>query len=161
MSVVNSPGRQQGEEMLGDVGIGALEWRGNKATNILITIHDLCMVDTGTTPQSWKTAPATANQVGPWAVCSQTVTVAENSGVVSLKTHGVFYLKGSGVIKPWQYVENSATVAGRVEAFVTGTLDQGRKVGICLGKADTWDTGAPVNSADGDWVAVWIPFGGL
>jgi hypothetical protein len=70
-------------------------------------------------------------------------------------------------------VQASASTVGKVIAFAETNIDATpgqtelkgaqddikRLVGVCLGTAETWNTGAPAKSADEDLVAVYIPLG--
>lgn len=167
--MVNNPGAVLGQF----VGIpGSFPLRLNKATGITVTRGKVCKLDAGTSPDSWVTTSAAADQYGPFVIPTETV----GTGVLKFSTRGndIWYLKADGAIEPGSPVQASASTAGEVVAFVETTIDATpgqaelqdaqddrlRQIGICLGKADNWNTGAPTAAADGDLVAVYVPFGG-
>lgn len=172
MSLVRSPGRVAGE--ICDLGAGYQEMTKVKATNILMTKGDLAHVNTGTSPPSWRSTPASAGTEGPFGLTLETVTVAEASGRVSIMTDGIGILKADGVCLVGGEVQASSANIGRVSPFVatdvtssptettieTGLKDRRRKVGICLGSADTFDTSAAANGVDGGLVAIDFRHGG-
>jgi hypothetical protein len=171
-AMVNSPGRKAG--MISDMGPPAVEHRGNKATNILVTVGDLAHINRATTPDSWRTTPASAGSQGPFGLVTETVPVADGSAVFSVKQECFAYVICDGVVPVNSLVQASDTTAGHVKAFAptdvgasptqttinTARDDHYRIVGLCKGFADNWDTGAPTDGSDGDIVCVWIPEGG-
>jgi hypothetical protein len=172
--VDRSPGRLNGDEIIADMGAGYYETTQAKATNILVTRQDVVHINTGTSPPSWRSTPASAGTKGPFGVCMKTVTVAQGLGTLSVAREGIFYVKADGVCNVGQMVQASAVTIGRVAPFAatdvtatptettieTGQADRSRQVGLCLGSADSWDTPSPVNGTDGGYVAVDFRKGG-
>lgn len=169
---LRSPGRVAGE--ICDLGAGYQEGTKVKATNILVTKGDLGHVNTGTSPPSWRSTPASAGTLGPFGLILETITVAEASGRVSVMTEGIGIVKADGVCLVGGKVQASSTTIGRVSPFVatdvtasptettieTGMRDLGRTVGVCLGSADTFDTSNAANGVDQGLVAVDFRHGG-
>lgn len=151
---------------------GSRSKRLNKASGITITRGLLVKPDTSTAPDSYVSAAAAVNQFGPLYMPVETKGAGTTE--FSVRVNDVCYLTADGVIDPGQKVQASTTTAGQVVAFVPSTVsatptqaevqnvrdDRTRQVGICLGTADTYDTGSPAAAADGDIVAVFIPEGG-
>ena len=164
LNLVNSPGRVAGQ--FGDMpGIPANIVRRNKASGITITFGDLVHVNTGTSPRSWRTTPAGAGTTGPFGLAQETIAAAAAKTKISIADNVVGYVVADGAIEVNQDVAPSATTAGRVIAFAgfgATASDITKRVGICLGKADDWDTGAPTAATTaGDLVAVIIKAGGF
>jgi hypothetical protein len=172
--VDRSPGRLNGDEIIADVGAGYQERTAAKATNILVTKQDVVHVNTGTSPPSWRSTPASAGTKGPFGVCMKTVAAAAAQGTLSIATEGIFYVKADGICLVGGMVQASAVTTGRVAPFAatdvtatptetsieTAQLDRARQVGLCLGSADSWDTPTPINGTDGGYVAVDFRKGG-
>lgn len=169
MSVAN-PGKQLGEF----AGLpGSFSIRLNKATGITVTKGLVCKVDTSTTPDSWVTNSAAVNQQGPFAVPVETVGTGKLR--FSARFNDVIYLRADGAIDPGSRVQASSATAGEVVVYADSTVggaysqsevqavqdDDKRVIGLCLGTADTWNTGAPAAAADGDLVAVYVSLGGI
>lgn len=167
--MVNNPGAVQGQF----AGLpGSFPVRLNKATGITVTRGLLTKKDTSTDPDSYVTTSAAANQQGPFAVPVETVGTGKTK--FSTRYNDVFYLTADGDIEPGSAVQAATSTAGQVIAFAgatvittpTGTTvsevqaDRLRQVGICLGSADTWNTGAPVKAVDGGLAAVFVPGAG-
>jgi hypothetical protein len=166
--MVNNPGAVAGQF----AGLpGAITQRLNKASATVITKGILARLDRTTDPYSWIPTVADADEQGPFCVPVET----KGAGTLEFSTrwNDVFYLTADGVIQPGQGVQASTATVGQVVAMVETTIDQTpgqaelvaaqddskRLVGVCLGKADNWNTGAPTKCADGDLVAVYIPLG--
>ena len=162
--MVNNPGAVAGQF----AGLrGSFPVRLNKATGITVTRGVLCKKDASTDPDSWVTTSAAADQQGPFAVPVETVGTGKLK--FSTRYNDVFYLTADGDIEPSSRVQ--AATAGQVIAFVDASVgasptetdveavqaDRKRQVGICLGSADTWNTGAPVKAVDGGLAAVFVP----
>lgn len=167
--MVNNPGKVAGQY----AGLpGSFSIRLNKATGITVTRGVLCKKDTSTDPDSWVTTSAAADQYGPFAVPIETVGTGKLK--FSARFNDVVYLTCDGVIEPGSAVQAATATAGQVITFTDATIavtptqtdvtevmnERKRQVGICLGTAETWNTGAPAASADGDLVAVFVPGGG-
>lgn len=164
--MVNNPGATAGQF----VGLpGSFPVRLNKATGITVTRGLVCKRDVSTDPDSWVTTSAAADQQGPFAIPVETVGTGKLK--FSTRYNDVFYLTADGDIEPGSPVQAATATAGQVIAFadseVTTTptqsgvqavqADRKRVVGICLGSADTWNTGAPVKAVDGGLAAVFVP----
>lgn len=97
--------------------------RFNKATNILITEGDMCMVDTGTTPKSFKSSPASAGQKSTiWVMALETVTVAMAKDRFSGCHKGPVIANLTGNIGLYQQTQNDDANIGKVIAFVASTV---------------------------------------
>lgn len=164
--MVNNPGATAGQF----VGLpGSFPVRLNKATGITVTRGLVCKRDVSTDPDSWVTTSAAADQQGPFAIPVETVGTGKLK--FSTRYNDVFYLTADGDIEPGSPVQAATATAGQVIAFadseVTTTptqsgvqavqADRKRVIGICLGSADTWNTGAPVKAVDGGLAAVFVP----
>lgn len=164
--MVNNPGAVAGQF----AGLpGSFPVRLNKATGITVTRGVLCKKDASTDPDSWVTTSAAADQQGPFAVPVETVGTGKLK--FSTRYNDVFYLTADGDIEPGSPVQAATATAGQVIAFVDASVgasptetdveavqaDRKRQVGICLGSADTWNTGAPVKAVDGGLAAVFVP----
>lgn len=169
--MVDNPGATLGQfaGLPGSFGV-----RLNKASGITITRGLVTKVDPSTNPDSYVTTSAAANQLGPFAIPVETVGTGKTK--FSTRYNDVFYLRADGVIEPGSKVQAATATAGEVIAFAETTLgaaysqaeqqneqdDPKRVIGTCLGTAETWNTGSPLASADGDLVAVFVPApGGL
>lgn len=166
--MVNNPGAAAGQF----AGLpGAIPQRLNKATATVVTKGVLCRLDRTTDPYTWIPTVADADEQGPF--CVPVATVGAGPLEFSTRWNEVFYLVADGDIQPGQGVQASPSTVGQVIAFaasaVTATPDNAevlaaqddvkRMVGVCLGTADTWNTGAPVKAVDGNLVAIYIPLG--
>lgn len=110
-----------------------------KATAILITRGDLCLVDTTTTPDSHKTAPASAeNRSTLWVVALETVTVAEAKGLFSGCYEGPVIVNSVGNIALWNMTESDPTAAGKVKVYVTLTVSAAYAQGEVQDVRDDW-----------------------
>ena len=97
-----------------------------KASGIAITAGDICNVDTGTTPDSLRTAATTG--VGPFYGCVETAPVGSNG--VSVCYDGEFTTTANGAIEPNSVVISDTAIAGRV---ITRTAEaSNRVVGVYL-----------------------------
>lgn len=167
--MVNNPGAVAGQY----AGLpGSFSVRLNKATGITVTRGVLCKVDTGTNPDSWVTTSAAADQQGPFAVPVETVGTGKLK--FSARYNDVVYLTADGTIEPGSPVQAATATAGQVIAFADSAVtttptqsdvqavqaDRKRVVGVALGSADTWNTGAPAAATDGGLVAVFVPIQG-
>lgn len=155
MSLNKNPGKAAGQF----AGLpGSIPVRLNKASGITITRGLVTRVDTATAPDSYAQAAATGLLAGPFAIPVETVGAGKTR--FSTRYNDVFYLvaDASG-IEPGQFVTTSATTSGRVIVGVTTADNQ--KIGLCMGTADTWNTGAPAaTTAAGQLIAVYVPAGG-
>ena len=164
--MVNNPGAVAGQF----IGLpGSFPVRLNKATGITVTRGVLCKRDVSTDPDSWVTTSAAADQQGPFAVPVETVATGKLK--FSTRYNDVFYLTADGDIEPGSPVQAATSTAGQVIAFADSSVavtptqtgvqavqaDRKRVVGICLGSADTWNTGAPVKAVDGGLAAIYVP----
>ena len=165
---VNNPGKALGQfaERPGSDTI-----RCNKASGITITAGRLAKADVSTAPDSWVTCSAATNQLGPFVYPVET----KGSGTLefSARILDVVYLEGDAAIEPGREVQASTTIAGGVTTFVQTTLtgsyvqadqiaaqqDRQRVVGVCLGTAETWNTGAPLAGAINNLFAIRLTAG--
>jgi len=125
-------------------------FRGNKAATFAVARGDILVKDTGTAPDSYKIATAGAAIPGPFYIATQ--AAASTDVTVSLAVGGMWYVTGGDTIEPGDDVMLSTTVNGQVvksTAVTTVALLQG-KVGVSMGFADSFGTGAPVASVVGD-----------
>ena len=151
--MVNNPGKAAGQY----AGLpSGFNLRLNKASANTVTRGLVCRIDTGTTPDSFTQAAATALLAGPFAIPIETKGAGTTE--FSARYNDVIYLIADGAIEPYANVTTSGTTSGKVVAG-TATADS-MIIGICLGTAETWNTGAPVAAADEDLVAVYVPLGG-
>jgi len=155
-AIVNDPSLVAGQ---------VLDWTGcitfvGKKTTGAVARGDLMVPDTSTAPDSWKVAPASASQTGPFAVAMQDAASADTE--VHLAQGGVIALTADGTIEINKLVQNATSTAGQVIQFVsyTGTtgseaaIDFNHVVGECLGFADNFWTTAPTAPVDGDLAAI-------
>lgn len=155
MSSVDNPGKTAGQY----AGLpGSIPVRLNKASGVTVTRGLVARRDTATSPDSFAQAAATGLLAGPFAVPVETVGTGKTR--FSARFNDVIYLvaDASG-IEPYSYVTTSASTSGRVIVGVATSNNQ--LIGMCLGTADTWNTGAPAaTTAAGDLIAVYVPLGG-
>jgi len=155
-AIVNDPSLVAGQ-ILDATGLSTFV--GKKTTGA-VARGDLMVPDTSTAPDSWKVAPASASQTGPFAVAMQDAASADTE--VHLAQGGVIALTADGTIEINKLVQNATSTAGQVIQFVsyTGTtgseaaIDFNHVVGECLGFADNWATTAPTAPVDGDLAAI-------
>lgn len=84
----------------------------SKASGITITAGDIMNIDTGTTPDSWRTAPTAGT--GPFWGCTE--TAATGTTGVSACYDGEFMTTAEGTGEPGVVVVSAASTAGRVKA---------------------------------------------
>jgi hypothetical protein len=151
--MVDNPGKVVGQY----AGLpGSFSIRLNKASAITVTRGLVTRVDTTTSPDSFAQAAATALLAGPFAIPVETKGAGETK--FSARYNDVIYLTADAAIEPYAHVTTSGTTTGRV---VVGTTTSDRQiVGLCLGTAETWNTGSPLAAVQGDLVAVYVPIGG-
>ncbi|HTH22480.1 MAG TPA: hypothetical protein VL854_09710 [Nitrososphaeraceae archaeon] len=164
--MVNNPGATLGQF----VGLpGSFPVRLNKATGITVTRGKVTKKDASTDPDSWVQASAAANQQGPFAI--PVATVGTGKLRFSTRYNDVFYLMADADIEPGSPVQCATATSGDVITFADSSVavtptqtdvaavqaDRKRVIGICLGSADTWNTGAPVKATDGNLAAVFVP----
>ena len=151
---VNDPGKALGQYAGLPTGINI---RLNKASANTVTRGLVTRKDTTTTPDSYTQAAATALLTGPFAIPVETAGAGTTE--FSARYNDVVYLRADGAMEPYTYATTSGTTAGEVVAGVAVTNNQ--LIGICLGTAETWQTGSPAAAADGDLVAIYVPLGGF
>lgn len=167
--MVNNPGATAGQF----VGLpSSFPVRLNKATGITVTRGLVCKRDTSTDSDSWVQAGATADEQGPFAI--PVATVGTGKLKFSTRYNDIFYLIADADIEPGSPVQCSASTSGHVIPFADSAVtttptqsgvqavqaDRKRVVGVALGSADTYNTGAPVKATDGNLVAVFVPLQG-
>lgn len=119
----------------------------NKGTSAGITRGHVCIQDTATTPDSWKTATAGVT-AGPFVICI-------NADAATADTHftacvsGEVTVKADGAIEPGKYVMSSAATAG--EVVVWDGTNASAKVGVYLGDKGN---NAVEAAADGDVIRI-------
>ena len=138
-----------------------------KQGNGIITRGDLCVPDTGATPDGWKISPATARNQGPFAVCMRTTTATQTT--IELAQGGTQSLKAGGTIEINKLVMSDSGTAGKVIQYVASTVtvttptgaeivavatDFNAVVGECLGFVGTQGTITATAPVDGDLAAV-------
>jgi len=102
----------------GDYEPGAYIIVGPKGTSAAIALGDVVELDTSN--NVWKTAPATANQKGPFGVAVKAAATADTT--VSVLREGRVYVKTSGTIHPVRYVQADSANAGQVVEYVPITI---------------------------------------
>lgn len=131
----------------------------NKATGITVNRGDICNIDTGTAPDSYRTCPTSG--IGPYVWCEQTVLAASAKAKFSAVDYPCeVYVRCDGVIEVGSVVQTSATNAGRVMASAGTLATNTRRVGIYLRKPGQGDDASPITAAaDGDVIIIWFePF---
>jgi hypothetical protein len=117
----------------------------NKATGITITRGDICNRDTGTAPDSYRTAPTSG--LGPFVFAVETVAAAAAKATfqaIDYECEVMVTNDAAAAIEPGARVQTSATVAGRIMAYAAGTTD--RICGIYLRKPGQADGGTAVTT---------------
>jgi len=155
-AIVNDPSLVAGQ---------VLDWTGcitfvGKKTTGAIARGSLCVPDTGTAPDSWKIAPASAGSTGPFAVAMQDAASADTE--IHLAQGGVIALTADGTIEINKLAVAASATAGQVIQYTAyaGTtaaeaaIDYNSIVGECLGFADNFWTTAPTAPVDGDLAAI-------
>ena len=146
-ALVRNPGAAAGQCASTE---GARFFSGNKAATFAVARGDILVKDTGTAPDSYKINAAGAAIVGPFYIATE--AAASTDVQVSLAVGGMWYVTGGDTIEPGDDVMLSTTVNGQVvksTAVTTVALLQA-KVGVSMGFADSFGTGAPVASVVGD-----------
>jgi hypothetical protein len=146
-AIVNDPGQTAGQCI---DPMGATFFKGSKAAGITITRGDIVVKDTGTAPDSYKTNAAGAAIPGPFYICTQTAASAETK--VSLAVGGLWLVIGDDTIEPGDDCMLSTSTAGHVmKSTAITTVPLGlAKVGVSMGFADTYGTGAATASIAAD-----------
>lgn len=146
-TIVRNPGAAVGQCASTE---GCRMFRGNKAATFAVARGDILVKDTGTAPDSYKINAAGAAIPGPFYIATQ--AAASTDVFVSLAVGGMWYVTGGDTIEPGDDVMLSTTVAGQVvkSTAVTTVALQQAKVGVSMGFADSFGTGAPVASVVGD-----------
>lgn len=117
-----------------------------------INVGDLCVRDTGITPNGYKRAPAAAGGLGPFAVCVNKNALAADTAFSAAFPGTFVTVKAQGVIAPGAPVYASATVAGAVAAAGTGDI-----AGRYLGHENELTGKIPgTSAADGDLIVIRI-----
>ena len=125
----------------------------DKATGITVTRGDICNRATGTTPDSYQTCPTSG--LGPFVYAMETVAATAAKPKVSVIDYecDVYVTNdAAGVIEPGAFVQTSATVAGRVMAYVPGTT--GRICGRYLRKQGQDDGSVAVTTLGANEVGI-------
>jgi hypothetical protein len=99
-----------------------------KASGIAITAGDVCNSDTGTAPDSLRTAPTSGT--GPFYVCTETAPIGQTGVSVCYDGEVIVQSDGSGAIEPNQVVVTSAAAAGKVAGRAAEAAN--RCVGVYL-----------------------------
>src|SRR5687767_8147752 len=128
----------------------------DKATGITINRGDICNIDTGTAPDSYRTCPTSG--IGPFVWAEQTVLAAAAKPTFSAIDYPCeVYVKCDGAIEVGSVVQTSATTAGRVMAGAGTLATNPRRVGIFLRKPGQGDSTNPLAAAaDGDVIIIWF-----
>jgi hypothetical protein len=109
----------------------------NKATGITINAGDICNIDTGTAPDSYRTAPTSG--IGPFVWCEKTVLAAQAKPRFSAIDYPCeVYVTFDAACEVGAYVMTSATTAGRVIPWAGNTAGN-RVCGIYLRKPGEGD----------------------
>ena len=150
-AIVNDPGQAAGQPI--DIS-GAITFRGAKAAGITAARGDIAVKDTGTTPDSYKVNAAGAAIAGPFYIVTQAAASAETK--VSLGAGGMWLVTGDDTIEPGDAVMLSTTTAGHVmkSTAVTTVAISEAVVGVSMGFADTYGTGAATASVAGDLLVI-------
>jgi hypothetical protein len=143
---------------------------GKDAVNA-IPKGSVCIVDTSTTPFSYKLAPASAGNKGPFVVCVNKDALAADTAFAAAFPGTLVAVKAQGAIPVGSEVQASATAAGSVAAFVASTVgatfaqaevqaaqaDRLRVVGRYIGHENEMAGNAPATpAADGDSIVIRI-----
>lgn len=155
-ALVRNPGAAAGQCASTE---GARFFSGNKAATFAVARGDILVKDTGTAPDSYKIAAAGAAIAGPFYIATE--AAASTDVQVSLAKGGQWYVTGGDTIEPGDAVMLSTTVAGQVvkSTAVTTVALQQAVVGISMGFADSFGTGAPVASVVGDLLVLDLGHG--
>ena len=150
-AIINDPSQAAGQPI--DIS-GAVTFRGAKAAGITANRGDIAVKDTGTTPDSYKVNAPGAAIPGPFYIVTQAALSAETR--ISLAAGGLWLVIGDDAIEPGDQVMLSTTTAGHVmksTAVTTVPIGEG-VVGVSMGFADTYGTGAATASVAGDLLVV-------
>lgn len=146
---------------------------GKDGTNP-ITAGSVCVRDTASTPKSYKQAPASAGNLGPFVVCVNRDAAATDRAFAAAFPGSLVTVKAQGAIDIGQEVQCSSSVSGAVAAFALTTLtgayvqadqiaaqnDRLRVVGRYIGHENEMQgagtTGPGSAAADGDLIVIRI-----
>ena len=149
-------------------------WSVGKAINAAISVGAVCVPDTGTNPDSYKIAPASAGNTGPFVVCVNKAAATTDPSFAAAFPGSVVTVKADGAIEPGMEVQCSSATAGEVVVFAasdvtssptettieTALKDRQRVVGRYLGHENELTGKVPATAAaDGDLIV--INLGGL
>lgn len=93
---------------------------GKDGTNA-IPVGAVCIRDGASSPKSYKLCPATTLQVGPFVVCVNKAAAIADRTFAAAFPGTLVVVKAQGAIDVGAEVQNSATVAGSVMAWVATT----------------------------------------
>jgi len=117
-----------------------------------INAGDVCIRDTGITPNGYKKATAAAGVTGPFVVCVNKNAAAADTAFSAAFPGTFVTVKAQGVIAPGSPVYASASAAGQVAAAGTGDI-----VGRYLGHENELTGKIPgTSAADGDLIVIRI-----
>jgi hypothetical protein len=121
-----------------------------KASAIAITAGDICNVDTGTSPDSLRTAATTGT--GPFYGCVETAGVGTTG--VSVCYDGEFTTTAGGAIEPNSVVVSDTATAGRVIGRAAEASN--RVVGVYLRHRGekSGSSNAPTAAAAGEKIVI-------
>ena len=155
-AIINDPSQAAGQPI--DIS-GAVTFRGAKAAGITANRGDIAVKDTGTTPDSYKVNAPGAAIPGPFYIVTQAALSAETR--ISLAAGGLWLVIGDDAIEPGDQVMLSTTTAGHVmKSTAVTTVALGEAVvGVSMGFADTYGTGAATASVAGDLLVVDLDAG--
>ena len=121
-----------------------------KASGIAITAGDICNVDTGTSPDSLRTAATTGTS--PFYGCVETAGVGTTG--VSVCYDGEFTTTAGGAIEPNSVVVSDTATAGRV--IVRTAEASNRVVGVYLRHRGekSGSSNAPTAAAAGEKIVI-------
>lgn len=145
-----------------------------KAINAAIALGGVCVPDTGTSPDSYKIAPASAGNLGPFVVCVNKAAATTDPSFAAAFPGTIVAVKADGAIEVGKEVQCSSSTAGEVVVFAASDVtssptettieaalnDRLRVVGRYLGHENEITGKVPATAAaDGD--VILIKLGGI
>lgn len=107
---------------LGSVQPGAQVITVGKDGTNAIAVGSVCVPDTATTPDSYKIAPASAGNKGPFVVCVNKAAAAADRAFAAALPGSLVTVTADGAIEAGMEVQCSSSTAGQVVAFVAATI---------------------------------------
>ena len=146
-----------------------------KSTSAAITKGAVCVVDTATAPDSYKIAPASAGNLGPFVVCVNKDAAAADASFSAAFPGTMVTVTAQGAFEVGKEVQCSSSVAGAVTVFAGSTVsatptqaevqnirdDRLRVVGRYIGHEAEMDGKTPATAAADGETNVVIIIGGV